>query len=165
MTGTDFPSTELLPLSTTLEIAFQRQEMGANPASLIDEAKVSGFVHIGLVFRQFATCGGLFLTLCSGALPTAGGGRARAFQPFLTPWGGPVAAALRRGACGRARGARRGPKQRGVRPAHRSMGWNDASMGCFGRSIPWNFRSKATRGTREARFSGRKEHGHGRFPA
>ena len=44
MTGTDFPSTELLPLSTTLEIAFQRQEMGANPASLIDEAKVSGFV-------------------------------------------------------------------------------------------------------------------------
>lgn len=86
----------------------------------------------------------------------AGGGRARAFQPFLTPWGAPVAAALRRGARGCARGARRGAKQRGVRPAHRSMGWNGASMGCFGRSIPWNFRSKATRGTRVARFSGRK---------
>lgn len=113
-------------------------------------------MHIGLVFRQFATCGGLFLTLCSGAPAAAGGGCAWAFQPFLTPWGGPVAAVLRCGARGRARGARRGAKQRGVRPAHRSMGWNGASMGCFGRSIPWNFRSKATRGTREARFPGRK---------
>ena len=44
LTGASFPTCDLQPLSATLQVAFQKQDFGAKPAEIIDQAKVSGFV-------------------------------------------------------------------------------------------------------------------------